>query len=70
MGETRVTVTLDDSTLRRLDRFVAERRAPTRGGAILVAIREKLRRARRARLARECAKLNPVDEKNLAEEAR
>jgi hypothetical protein len=33
-----------------------------------VAILEKLTRTRRARLARECAKLDPAEEKALAEE--
>jgi len=39
-----------------------------RSQAIETALAEKLARARRTRLARECAKLDPEDEKTLAEE--
>ena len=53
----RVTVTLDQSTLHQLDRFVAAGRFTSRGTAIQVAVDEKLRRLGRARLTRECAKL-------------
>ena len=39
-----------------------------RSQAVLVAVREKLQRLERSRLARECAKLDPATEQALAEE--
>ena len=68
MARTKVAVSLDEHTLRRLDRLVAEAVFPSRSQAIQVAIEEKLARLEQSRLARECAKLDPAFEKALAEE--
>jgi Arc/MetJ-type ribon-helix-helix transcriptional regulator len=43
-------------------------RFPNRSRAIQDAVREKLERLDRSRLARECAKLNPRVERKLADE--
>jgi metal-responsive CopG/Arc/MetJ family transcriptional regulator len=69
MARTKVAVSLDEYTLKRLDRLVAEAVFPTsRSQAIQVAVEEKLSRLEQDRLARECAKLDPAFEKALAEE--
>jgi Arc/MetJ-type ribon-helix-helix transcriptional regulator len=68
MPKSKVAVTLDKALLDRIDGLVAERRYPNRSQAIEVAIAEKLERLKRGRLARECAKLDPVEERALAEE--
>jgi metal-responsive CopG/Arc/MetJ family transcriptional regulator len=68
MARTKVAVSLDEHTLHRLDRLVAEAVFPSRSQAIQVAIEEKLARLEQSRLARECAKLEPAFEKALAEE--
>jgi metal-responsive CopG/Arc/MetJ family transcriptional regulator len=68
MARTKVAVSLDEDTLQRLDRLVAEAVFPSRSQAIQVAVEEKLRRLEQDRLARECAKLDPDFEKALAEE--
>lgn len=68
MGKTKVAVTLEAKLVQQLDQLVAERRYPNRSQAIETAVAEKLSRARHTRLARECAKLDPHEEKALAEE--
>jgi metal-responsive CopG/Arc/MetJ family transcriptional regulator len=68
MPKMKVAITLDAGLLGRVDELVARREFPSRSQAIEVALAEKLGRAGRTRLARECAKLDPEDEKALAEE--
>jgi len=68
MAKTKVAVSLDEYTLQRLDRLVADAVFPSRSHAIQVAIEEKLARMDQSRLARECAKLDPASEKAFAEE--
>jgi metal-responsive CopG/Arc/MetJ family transcriptional regulator len=64
----KVAVSLEKSTLERLDQMVAERVFPSRSGAIQQAVEEKLARIERTRLAAQCAKLDRRDEQALAEE--
>jgi metal-responsive CopG/Arc/MetJ family transcriptional regulator len=67
MPKAKVAVTLESSTLDRLDRFVRAARFANRSQAIEVAVEEKLARLERTRLAQECAKLDPESEKAWAE---
>jgi metal-responsive CopG/Arc/MetJ family transcriptional regulator len=68
MTKSKIAISLDETTLDRLDRLVKGEVFPNRSQAIQVAIEEKLERLTRGRLGRECAKLDPVFEKALAEE--
>lgn len=69
MARSKITVSLDDQTLRQLDRLVAEAVFPSRSQAIQMAVQEKLAPLdNRERLSRECSKLDPAFEKALAEE--
>ncbi len=68
MTTTKIAITLDEKTLGRLDRLVRNRRYPNRSKAIQEAVKEKLQRLERPRLAEECAKLDPNFEKTIAEE--
>ena len=68
MGKAKVAISLDESTLDRLDRLVKKQVFPSRSQAIEEAIAEKLARLEKSRLAQECAKLDPAFEKALAEE--
>ena len=68
MSRSMVAISLEEGTLRRLDRLVEEAVFANRSQAIQIAIDEKLGRLERRRLARECAKLDPAFEKALAEE--
>ncbi len=68
MPKSKVAISLDESTLKRLDKLVASAVFSNRSQAIQEAVEEKLARLERSRLARECAKLDPTFEKALAEE--
>ena len=67
MNSAKIAVTIDQDLLTRLDRLVKERRFPNRSRAVQEALRDKLERLERSRLARECAKLDPHFEQQLAE---
>jgi metal-responsive CopG/Arc/MetJ family transcriptional regulator len=68
MSRSKIAITIDGSTLERLDELVEQSMFPSRSQAIQEAVEEKLARLKRSRLARECAKLDPAFEKALAEE--
>lgn len=68
MSTTKVAITLDKELLRRVDCLVAERKFPSRSRAIQLAVMAQIDRLDRRRLARECAKLDPAYEQQLAEE--
>ena len=68
MGSAKVAITMDEEMLSQVDRWVTEGRYPNRSQAIQAAVREKLDRARRRRLAEEAAKLDRKEERELAEE--
>ena len=68
MGSAKVAITIEEDLLSQVDRWVTEGRYPNRSQAILAAVREKLDRALRRRLAEEAAKLDPKEERELAEE--
>ena len=68
MPKTKVALTLDTELLERVDELVAKQRFRNRSQAVEAALADKLHRLARTRLARESAKLNPNDEKRLADE--
>lgn len=68
MATAKIAITLDEETLNHLDHLVRKRAFPNRSRAIQAAVREKLERMERGRLARECTKLDPSQEQALAEE--
>lgn len=68
MRSAKIAITVDQDLLARLDRFVKERHFPNRSRAFQEALRDKLERLERTRLARECAKLDPMFEQEMAEE--
>lgn len=68
MPKAKIAISLAEQTLERLDRLVRDKAFPNRSQAIETALVDKLDRLDRVRLARECAKLNPSQEKELAEE--
>jgi metal-responsive CopG/Arc/MetJ family transcriptional regulator len=68
MARAKIAITIDQETLDEVDRMVAERLFPNRSQAIQEALDEKLARLSRSRLARECAKLDPLFEQALADE--
>jgi len=68
MAASKIAITLDDKTLKRLDVLVKSKFFPSRSNAIQQAVAEKLSRIDKSRLALESAKLNPEFEQSLAEE--
>lgn len=68
MAAAKVAISLDEKVLERIDRLVKQQAFPNRSKAIEEAVKEKLERLDRSRLARECAKLDPAFEKALADE--
>jgi metal-responsive CopG/Arc/MetJ family transcriptional regulator len=68
MARSKIAITLDETMLDHLDKLVQASVYPSRSRAIQEAVREKLARLDRSRLARECARLDPRQEKAIAEE--
>lgn len=68
MSTAKIAITIEEDVLGQLDKLVSSNVFPNRSKAIQEAIKEKLSRVNRSRLARECAKLNPAIEKVIAEE--
>jgi Arc/MetJ-type ribon-helix-helix transcriptional regulator len=68
MSTAKVAVTMDERLLHELDRLVADKAFSSRSQAVQLSVKEKLARMRKRRLAEQCAKLNPKEEKALAEE--
>jgi len=68
MAKAKLAVTFDEKTLEEVDLLVKRRLFPNRSRVIEEAVVEKLARLNHSRLARECALLDPVHEKAMAEE--
>ena len=68
MATSKIAITLENDTLKRLDMLVKSNFFPNRSKAIQEAVAEKLTRMEKSRLAQECAKLDPDFERSLAEE--
>jgi Arc/MetJ-type ribon-helix-helix transcriptional regulator len=68
MSTAKVAITLDEQLLRTVDRWVKQGRYPNRSQAVAAALREKLERWERTRLAEELDKLDLEEERALAEE--
>ena len=68
MPKTKVALTIDSELLDQVDALVSQQRFRNRSQAIEAALADKLQRLARTRLARESAKLNAAEEKQLADE--
>jgi metal-responsive CopG/Arc/MetJ family transcriptional regulator len=68
MSVGKVTISIDQSLLKRVDRLVRSHVFPNRSHVIQEALQEKIARIDSRRLARECAKLHPAEEQALADE--
>jgi len=69
MSSAKIAISLDPEALRQVDQLVDGGLFPSRSKLIQDAVAEKLQRLQRVRLARECAKLEPVAERAAAEES-
>ena len=68
MSKGKIAITLEERSISELDRLVSERKFQSRSQAIQEAVSEKLLRMKKSRLAAECAKVDPEEERQLAEE--
>jgi metal-responsive CopG/Arc/MetJ family transcriptional regulator len=68
VGKAKIAITLDEQYIEELDTFVSKHIFQNRSQAIQEAVKEKLARIKRTRLARESAKLDPALEKAMADE--
>ena len=68
MAASKIAVTIDDKTLKKLDLLVKSNFFANRSKDIQQAVNEKLMRMGKRRLSKECAKLDPEFEQFLAEE--
>ena len=68
MPKAKVALTLDAALLDEVDALVAARQFRNRSQAVEAAVADSVRRLKRTRLARECAKADPNEERRLAEE--
>ena len=68
MSMSKVAISIDQALLTELDRLVMKQMFASRSQAVQAAVREKIARIKRRRLAEECAKMDPEYEKSLAEE--
>ncbi len=59
---------MNKEILEKLDSLVKDHVFPNRSRAIQEAVEEKLSRMQRTRLAEQCARLDPIQERQLAEE--
>lgn len=67
MSVAKVTISIEAGLLKQVDYLVKEQVFASRSQAIQLAIEEKISRLRQNRLARECAKLDKVEEQSLAD---
>lgn len=68
MATEKIAITLDVGLVSRLDQLIAEHKFPSRSRAVQEAVREKIERLDRTRLADECRKLDPRFEQEMAEQ--
>jgi hypothetical protein len=68
MNAAKITITIDERVLARLDMLVAAGVFQDHNQAVQSAVEEKLLLLNKDRLARECGKLEPAEEQAMAEE--
>lgn len=68
MAVAKIAISLDKSILREIDGLVKKNIFPNRSRAIQEAVKEKIERLSKSRLARECAKLDKNEEISIAEQ--
>ncbi|MGI4791399.1 MAG: ribbon-helix-helix domain-containing protein [Janthinobacterium lividum] len=68
MSVAKITISIDEQLLNRLDIMVQSQLFSSRSQAVQAAVQEKVARVGKSRLADECAKLDPVEEQAFAEE--
>ena len=68
MSKTKIAITMDEDFITEIDHLIKEHKFMNRSQAIQKAVKEKLQKMKKSRLAEECLKLVPSFEKAMAEE--
>ena len=68
MSVAKITISIDEQLLNRLDLMVQSHLFTSRSQAVQMAVQEKVARIGKTRLAQECAKLDLTEEQALADE--
>ncbi len=68
MGAAKFAISVDESLLKKIDQLVKKGLFPNRSRAFQAAMKEKIERLERMRLARECSKLDKKIEQQFAED--
>ncbi len=68
MSSAKIAISLDPEALKQVDQLVERGLFRSRSGLIQDAVSEKLHRLRKVRLAQECAKLRPSEERAAVED--
>lgn len=68
MSAAKVTISIDQALLKKVDSLVKARVFDSRSQAIQSAVQDKVARIDKSRLARECSKLDKSFEQSLADE--
>jgi metal-responsive CopG/Arc/MetJ family transcriptional regulator len=68
MPSAKIAITIEQTLVKKLDILIKEKAYPNRSKLIQEAVKEKLNKMDRSRLANECAKLDIPFEQSLAEE--
>lgn len=69
MASVKIAISIDEDALKALDKLIAKRKYTNRSRAITEAVKEQLKRLDQERFAQECAKLDPHEERHMAEES-
>ena len=68
MSKTKIAITLDEDFIEEIDHLIKEQKFMNRSQAIQEAVKDKLQKLKKSRLAEECSKLDSSFEKAMAEE--
>ena len=68
MSTAKVAISIDDQLLKKVDLLVKEKVYPNRSNIIQEAVKEKIIKMEKSRLANECAKLDIDFERSMADE--
>ncbi len=69
MPAAKIAVTVDERVVDQIDRLVREGKYKSRSSVVQEALEEKLKERKRKRLIEEVSKLNPIEERALADES-
>lgn len=68
MSAAKIAISLDENILKEIDGLVKKNIYPNRSRVIQDAVKDKIGKILKSRLARECSKLNSEEEISFAEE--